>query len=63
MEELLNDIVFRFPEIKGQFFDNEGGIRSSFSILVNGQLVKRGDYNISLKEGDELSIIQLIAGG
>ena len=61
--ELLNDMIFRFPEIKDQIFDDDGRIRSSFSFVLNGKLIKRGNYDIALNDEDEFLIMQLVAGG
>lgn len=63
LDELLNDMTFRFPELKEQIFDDEGTIRSSFSFLLNGKFVIRGNYEITLNDGDEFMIMQLVAGG
>lgn len=61
--ELLNDMISRFPELKEQIFDDDGTIRSSFSFLLNGKFVKRGNFDITLNDGDEFMIMQLVAGG
>jgi sulfur-carrier protein len=64
VEDLLDDLDCQFPAIREVLYDEEGKIKSTFSFLVNGKIVKllKGG-KIALKEGDEFLIMQLVAGG
>jgi len=64
LEELLSNLKNLFPEIKEVLFDKEGKIRSSFCLIVNGKNVKLFNKEIiPLNIGDEVLIMQLVAGG
>jgi molybdopterin converting factor small subunit len=64
LEELLSNLKRLFPEIKEVLFDKEGKIKSSFCLIVNGKNVKLFNKEIiPLNIGDEVLIMQLVAGG
>ncbi len=54
----------QYPGIREILYDEEGRIRPSFSLFVNGRIIKLlKKEKIPLKDGDEILIMQLIAGG
>jgi len=64
VEGILEDMRYQFPAIREILYDDEGKIRSSFSLLINGRIVKLlKNKETALKEGDEFLIMQLVAGG
>jgi len=64
VEELLANLNSQYPGIKEILFDEEGRITHSFSLFVNGRLVRFSkNEKILLKDGDEIFIMQLVAGG
>lgn len=64
VEELLSNLVNQYHGIKEMLYDEEGMIRPALCLFVNGKIVRlTKKEKISLKEGDEILIMQLIAGG
>ena len=64
VEELMANLNNQYHGIKEMLYDEEGRIRPSFSLFVNGKMVRMvKKERISLKDGDEILIMQLIAGG
>jgi len=64
VEELLANLDSQYHGIKGMLYDKEDRLRPSFSLFVNGKTVRIiKNEKILLKEGDEILIMQLIAGG
>ena len=64
VEKILIDLNNQYPGIKEILFDEEGRITHSFSLFVNGRLVRFSkNEKILLKDGDEIFIMQLVAGG
>lgn len=64
VEELLTNFNSQYPGIREILYDEEGRIRPSFSLFVNGRIIKLlKKEKIPLKDGDEILIMQLIAGG
>ena len=64
VEELLANLNSQYHGIKEMLYDEEGRIKPSFSLFVNGKIVKIiKKEKILLKDGDEILIMQLIAGG
>jgi sulfur-carrier protein len=64
VEELLANITNQYHGIHEMLYDEKGRISSALSLFLNGKIIrlteKRKKY---LKEGDEILIMQLIAGG
>ena len=64
VEELLANLNSHYLGVKEMLFDEEGRIRTSFSLFLNGKIVRIiKEEKILLNEGDEILIMQLIAGG
>lgn len=64
IEELLTNLNSQYPGIREILYDEEGKIRPSYSLFANGRIVRFSENKkISLKDGDELLIMQLVAGG
>ena len=63
--QCLNDLVNQFPDIKTRIFDEQGTLLNFINIYQN----KVSTYNApdplakSVKDGDEIAIILMIAGG
>ena len=59
LEQLLLDNI-----IRKHIFDDNKQLNSDISILVNGREIKfLNDTDTVLKQGDELSIFHMVAGG
>jgi len=64
VEELFANLNSQYPAIIEILFDKEGRIRPPFSLFVNSRIVKfLKKKKIPLKDGDEILIMQLVAGG
>jgi sulfur-carrier protein len=64
VEELLANITNQYPGIQEMLYDEEGRVSSALSMFLNGKIIRLTEKEKkSLKEGDEILIMQLIAGG
>ncbi len=64
VEQLLANLNNQFPGIIEILYDEEGRIRPSFNVFVNGKSVRfLKNEKIFLKDGDEVLLMQLVAGG
>lgn len=64
VEELFANLNSQYPGIIEILFDKGGRIRPPFSLFVNSTIVKfLKKKKIPLKDGDEILIMQLVAGG
>ena len=61
--ECIDDLESCFPGIKGRLCDEKGNLLSVYDICVNSHSSYPEALTESVKDGDELTIITLIAGG
>ncbi len=61
--ECLSELVERFPQSKEQLFNEQGKLHSHVGIFLNGEILMPGELEHELKEGDKLTIVNVIAGG
>ncbi|MCP5029071.1 MAG: MoaD/ThiS family protein [Actinomycetia bacterium] len=62
--EVMNDIVNRFPTMKDNLLDDEGGVRKFVNIYLNDEDIRYLDQlDTGVNEGDEVSILPAVAGG
>ncbi|MBM3166373.1 MAG: MoaD/ThiS family protein [Chloroflexi bacterium] len=61
--ECLGDLEAKFPGMKQQLLDEQGKLRSFYDICVNLQSSQTDPLSEPVKDGDELLIITVIAGG
>ena len=62
--QVLHSVRSRYPDIFQQWCDKEGHIRKSLPVFVNGVHIRYLEgMGTELKEGDEVYVIPLIAGG
>jgi MoaD family protein len=59
--ELLDDLNRRYPGIRFRMIDEQDAVRPHMKIFVNGEQVWRLDS--SLKQTDEIYILQALSGG
>ena len=62
VSECINDLIRQYPDVKGALFDNEK-LRSYFMFFVNKEWSSPIELSHPVKDGDELSIAVIIAGG
>ena len=61
--ECIETLEFKFPEIKKNLRDKEGALYIFWNIYLNSASCYPEGLSKSVKDGDELNIIALIAGG
>ncbi len=61
--ECLSDLVRKFPALSETLFDQHGKLLKHVEIFINGKTAFPNELAASVKEGDELSILMLLAGG
>ena len=61
--QCLEQLVAKFPEIKGWLFARNGTIKGTIEIYVNGKSSYPEELAMPVKDGDEIFIIAIIIGG
>lgn len=61
--ECLSDLVRQFPQVKKSLFTTRGGLHVYIDIYVNGAGAYPDELARPVKDGDELDIVHIIAGG
>jgi len=64
VEQLLAAARTTHPEVTAAWCDDQGRLRESLPVFINGEHVRyRRGLQSELKDGDEVHVIPLIAGG
>jgi molybdopterin synthase sulfur carrier subunit len=64
LEQLLAAAGTTRPEVAANWCDAQGRLRESLPVFINGEHIRyRQGLQTELKEGDEVYVIPLIAGG
>ena len=62
--QLLNSVRNTHPQLCASWCDEQGQVRASLAVFVNGQHIRyRQGLQTKLEEGDAVYVIPLIAGG
>ena len=61
--ECLDDLEAKFPGMKQQLLDEQSKLRSFYDICINLRSSQTDPLSEPVKNGDELLIITIIAGG
>ena len=61
--ECLDELVEQFPAIEKELFNKNGGLLHYISIWVNGEDAYPAELAKQVKDGDELYLLPLFAGG
>jgi len=61
--ECLNDLVRQYPGIERGLFNKQGRLLNYVDIYVNLQSAFPEELTKPVKDGDELQIVMMIAGG
>ena len=61
--ECLGDLVKQFPGIEQGIFDKQRQLLNYVYLLINGKASCPTDLTMPVKDGDELTIALLLAGG
>jgi adenylyltransferase/sulfurtransferase len=61
--DCLSDLVKRFPRLEAKLFSENGKLQSYLGVYVNGESAYPDELARKVTNGDELHIINIIAGG
>ena len=61
--ECLRDLVSQYPEIEKKIFDNKGNLLSVLEIYLNGASAYPDELKKAVKDGDEIHLLTMLAGG
>jgi molybdopterin converting factor small subunit len=61
--DCLFDLVRQFPQLRELLLDKDGRLHKYVEIFVNGKSTYPGELAKSVKDGDEIHILNIIAGG
>jgi molybdopterin converting factor small subunit len=61
--ECVNQLVKRFPRVKSMLLDKSGNLLNYVDVYVNGESSYPEELAKPVKDGDEIHITLIIAGG
>jgi molybdopterin converting factor small subunit len=61
--ECLKDLVSQYPAIEKEIFDNKGKLLSVLEIYLNGASAYPDELKKAVKDGDEIHLLTMLAGG
>jgi len=61
--ECLKQLIEQFPSLKKEIFDKDGALLGYLTIFVNKEPAFPNELTRSVKDGDEIHIVPLVAGG
>jgi molybdopterin converting factor small subunit len=56
LNEVLEHLVCRFPNIKQHLYDDKGNLSNTYGIYVNGSTDDLVDLSVEIRDGDEVAI-------
>jgi molybdopterin converting factor small subunit len=64
VEEALNELTTRFPELSRHVRDEQGQIRQFLNVYLNEEDIRfLGGESCAVKDGDKVLLVPAIAGG
>lgn len=64
LAEVLDLLILRYPLLRSQLFNDQGGTRTSLLLAVKGRCMKwPEDEGSIIENGDELLVMRYLAGG
>ncbi len=61
--ECLDHLVKQFPDLKQSLFDKSGRVHRYIDVYINGESAYPEELAKSVKAGDNLNIVTVLAGG
>ena len=61
--DCLNDLVKQFPQCGEMLFDKNGTLIGYIEVYVNGESTYPEELSKPVKDGDQLYILSVVAGG
>ena len=63
VDECLKDLVSQYPEIEKEIFDKKGNLLAVLEIYLNGASAYPDELKRVVKDGDEIHLLTMLAGG
>ena len=64
VSECINNLDNNYPGVKARLYDDNGEVRKSVDIYLNGDNIRSLDgLSTPLKEGDEIDVLSAFAAG
>ena len=61
--ECVDDLIQRFPKIRELILNDDGKLLDNIGIYINGEIAHPDELTKAVNDGDEIHIINVIAGG
>ena len=61
--EIIDDLERHYPGMKDQLVDDRGRIQGFAELFVNNEIVHPENTAMPVKDGDEIEILTIVAGG
>jgi adenylyltransferase/sulfurtransferase len=61
--ECLKELVEQYPDLKKEIFDKKGKLLSVLEIYLNGASAYPDELARKVKDGDEIHLLVMLAGG
>ncbi|MBW1766682.1 MAG: MoaD/ThiS family protein [Deltaproteobacteria bacterium] len=59
----LDDLIGQFPGMKELLFDNDGKLKNVIEVYVNGETAYPDELARQVRDGDEIHLLVMLAGG
>ena len=63
LAELIDDLEKRYPTIKDHLLDKKGRLHGFVEVFVNSEIVHPHETQKQIKDGDEIEVLTIVAGG
>ena len=61
--ECLKELVKQYPDLKNELFDKKGKLLSVHEVYLNGASAYPDELAREVKDGDEIHLLVMLAGG
>ena len=63
VKELIDDLEAKYPGMKEHLVDKRGRLQGFVEFFVNAEIVYPESTAMPIKDGDEIEILMIVAGG
>ena len=63
IKELIDNLDSRFPGMKDHLLDKRGRLQGFVELFVNSEVVYPESTSMSIRDGDLIEILMIVAGG
>ncbi len=60
---LIDDLEAKYPGIKEHLVDRRGRLQGFVEFFVNSEIVYPEDTGMAVKDGDDIEVLMIVAGG